>query len=384
MRAEKKQGAGKEPAIAPRQRSWREHLFLATLWVGAAAGAYFCGRYATLSRATAEPSTARPADQAPVPVPESPGRPVAQIYKTEMITWADLGDYLINRGGKERVKNLINKRIIEHAARQRGIVITEAEVDAALSAYAKDVGLQMKDLVAAILKRYGKSIYEWREDVIKPRLMLEKMCRAHVSVTREDIALAWEALYGEKVDCKMIMWPKDEYNAVLNKIWPEIRESEKEFDHYARLQASPSLAAVGGHIKPIGRNTTGNKHVEDVLFNLRPGEVSEVLDTPEGVVVFKCLGRVPTDKTVSFERERANLEKQVFDKKIAMEVGKMFQELSAEAQPVNFLEPTNYVKQAAEDIVNAGKNVQSGMPGNAVPVSSPRVPAAVSHSAGSH
>src|SRR5262249_13163998 len=152
-----------------------------------------------------------------------------------------------------------------------------------------------------ILKRYGKSEYEWKEDVIRPRLIMEKMCRARVAVTREDMTQAFEAKYGEKVDCKIIMWPKSEQKNVINQIWPRIRSSESEFDHCARLQASPSLAAVGGHIKPIGRHTTGDEKVETVAFRLQKDEVSEVLETTEGLVVVKCLGRVPQDTSRSLE-----------------------------------------------------------------------------------
>ena len=257
---------------------------------GRRGGAYFWGRYATQSKAIADPPARRNLDDTPVST-EYSGRVVAYIHGTIPITREDLGDYLIARGGKDRARNLINKRIIEHAAKAHGIEVTEAEVNAALTANAVQMGVQPKDFVNVILKRYGKSLFEWREDVVKPRLMLEKMCRSRVSVTREDIQKAYEAYFGEKVDCKMIMWSKEQLNFVRNKVWPEIRSSETAFDHYARSQESPSLAAVGGHIKPIGRHTMGDEHIEKVLFSLRPGEVSEILDTPEGIVVFKCIGR---------------------------------------------------------------------------------------------
>src|SRR5262249_23308366 len=163
----------------------------------------------------------------------------------------------------------INKRIIEHAARQKGVEVAAAEVQAALKADAAQLGVDVRTFAEQLLKRYQKSLYEWQEDVIRPRLMMEKMCRSRGTVTPEGLAKAYEAYYGEKVDCKIIMWPSAEKHIVLHKVWPQIRSSEQEFDHYARIQVSPSLAAAGGHVKPLGRNTTGDDNLEKVVFNLK-------------------------------------------------------------------------------------------------------------------
>ncbi len=336
------------PVTAPQPSAWRGRLLFGTVWLGLAAGAYFWGRSTSLPLATAEPAgRASTLENAP----GGTGRPIGYIYGTIPVTREQLGDYLIERGGKERSNNLINKLIIEHAARKNGIDVTEAEITGQLNANARELGIDTKDFINSLLKRYGKTLFEWREDVIKPRLMLEKMCRSRVSVTREDLAMAYEAMYGEKVDCRMIMWPHSEKKQVLDHIWPMIRNDEKEFDNAARLQASPSLAATGGHVKPIGRHTTGNPVLEQVIFSLKPGVVSEVIETPEGLVVVKVIGRIPPDTSKSFDQVRTSLEKMVFDKKVALEVGKMFQELRAQAKPVNFLDPRTNVKDSSQQML---------------------------------
>src|SRR5262249_45010415 len=162
-----------------------------------------------------------------------------------------------------------NKRIIEHAAKAKGLDVTDAEVNACFHNDALASGARnTKEFADVILKRYNKSAFEWREDVIKPRLILEKMSRSRVTVTREDLSNAFLAHYGEKIDCKMILFPKDEEKNVMNKIYPAVRDSDKEFDYYAKMQASPTLAAAGGHIKPIGRYTTGSESLENELFSL--------------------------------------------------------------------------------------------------------------------
>jgi hypothetical protein len=360
MREQKKSGQ-KQGTPVPRVAFWRRRLVVAALWLGVAAGAFCYGRFTSIPQASAEaPAPARAAQtKTPSYSSEYSGRIIAYIYGNIPVTREDLADYLIERGGKERAKSLINKKIIEYAARQHNIEITAAEIDIALDSEARSLGVQPRDFVNTILKRYNKSILEWKEDVIKPRLILEKLARPRVSVTREALAQAYEAYYGKKIDCRMIIWPKDELKIVKDQIWPLIRTSDKEFDHYARIQISPSLAAVGGHVKPIGRNTVGNLTVERTLFALRDGEVSEIQDTPEGLVVFKRIGEVAPDTSVNFEQARPQLEKEVFDKSVALEVGKVFHELYEAAKPQNFLEPSgNVAEEVKEHLIQTGTIIE--------------------------
>lgn len=325
--------------------SWSpRRLAVLVLWAGIAAGGYFCGRHESMPAVAAEPAIARAVAQS-TPPSELARHTLAYIYDSVPITREDLGEFLIARHGKDKLKQLINKRIIEQAAKSRGITVADAEVTATLNADALALNISTAQFVDTLLKRYNKTLFEWREDVIKPRLLLEKMSRARVSVTREDLAKAYEAYYGAKVQCQMIMWPKEEKNKVMHQIWPLIRDSEKEFDNAAKHQASASLASAGGHIKPVGRHTAGNDTLEAEMFKLKPGDVSTVIESEDGLVVVKCLKHIPPDTSASFEARRPALEREVFEKKVGIEVTKMFQELYAQAKPKNFLEPTAYDEQ---------------------------------------
>lgn len=324
------------------RRQWKK-LALVGVWLGVASAGYFWGRSDTVAQVNAAPSGKVPVQEVSATAPtvhRDPGRPVAYIHGNIAITREDLGEFLIARYGKDKINHLINRRIIEHAASAKGLDLTEAEVNAAIAVDAAQLNVSVKEFDRLILKRYQKTLFEWKEDVVKPRLLLEKLSKGRVTVTREDLAMAFEAYYGEKVQCKMIMWPRDQEKIVHNQIWPSIRNDEKEFDHQARIQPSPSLAATGGEVKPIGRNTIGDAKLEKVLFELRPGEVSPPLNHPEGIVVVKCLGRIPPDTSVNYDKVRPELEKEVFDKKVSMEVTRIFAELRAEAKPQNLMDAT--------------------------------------------
>ena len=190
-------------------------------------------------------------------------RPVAFLHGNETITREQLGEYLIARYGADKLPLLVNKLIIEEACKAKGIDVTPAEVEAS---FAQDIGsmgggITEKMFVDNILKQYKKSLFEWKEDVVRPKLLMTKLVRDRVKVAEEDIQAGYEAYYGEKVDCKIIYWPKNEKELAI-KIWGIIHDSkdvDAEFDNKAMMQANPRLAAERRPLdQPIGRHTTGD------------------------------------------------------------------------------------------------------------------------------
>src|SRR5438874_7651979 len=60
-------------------------------------------------------------------------RPVAYIYGNVPVTRADLAEFLIARGGYEKLELLVNKKIIETEAAKAGVSVTPQELEAALA-----------------------------------------------------------------------------------------------------------------------------------------------------------------------------------------------------------------------------------------------------------
>src|SRR5262249_21642953 len=149
----------------------------------------------------------------------------------------------------------------------------------------------------------------------------------------EDLKRGYEAYYGEKVKVQMILWPKEELH-VAKKKWDEIRKDAKAFNKAAREQAHPELARGNGIVQPFGRHTTGSAMLEKEAFdNLDVGEVSGLLETPEGFVVLKVLQRIPPQTDVKLADVQAKLEKEIIEKKVQAEVPILFAELKKQADP---------------------------------------------------
>ena len=262
---------------------------------------------------------------------------VAYIYNGIPITREELGEFLIARGGYQKLELLVNKRIIEIEAARRNFAVTPEEVQAALNENLRTLGISKEDFINKVLPHYGKTLYEWTEDVIKPRLLLTKMCRDRIKVSEEDLRRAFENKYGERRQAKIILWRAGELK-VAQKQWDEARRSDEDFDRIARMQADPNLAAACGLVAPIGRfawvDSEGKSDaVEKMLFSLKEGEISQLFQTPAGIMCIKCVKIIPPDSNVKLEQVREELEKDIFDKKLNAEIPKFFGELKEQAKP---------------------------------------------------
>ena len=293
-------------------------------------------------------------------------RPVAFLHGNEAVTREQLGEYLIARLGAEKLPLLINKIIIEEACREKGIEVTPAEIEASLADDLKGMGgITQADFVNRILKQYKKTLFEWKEDVIRPKLLLSKLVHDRIKVTDEDVQAAYNAYYGEKVSCRIIFWPKGEEQIARNQ-YASIRDNEDEFVRKATMQANSQLAANGGRLPPIGHRTIGNDAVEKAAFRLQPGQMSPVVDTPDGCVVIRCDKRIPPDTSVSLESKRAALYKDVFERKVQLEIPKAFAELRERANVNTLLtDPTKPGPSLAESTRQLLKGDQTNGPGKA-------------------
>jgi hypothetical protein len=73
--------------------------------------------------------------------------------------------------------------------------------------------------------------------------------------------------------------------------------------------------------------------VEKMLFSLKEGEISQLFQTPAGIMCIKCVKIIPPDSNVKLEQVREELEKDIFDKKLNAEIPKFFGELKEQAKP---------------------------------------------------
>src|SRR5262245_16422356 len=127
---------------------------------------------------------------APPPVAD-PKQPVATI-NGEPITREEYGEYLIRLHGADKLEAFVNRRIIERACEQKKITVTDAEIEEELDRDLKQLNVDRDQFVKNALKQFGKSMTEWKEDVLRPRLMMNKLIGATLKVTDDDLRKVYE------------------------------------------------------------------------------------------------------------------------------------------------------------------------------------------------
>ncbi|MFM8275144.1 MAG: peptidylprolyl isomerase, partial [Gemmata sp.] len=337
---------------------------------GAAAAGYAFGTTGDWAAAQPAPLPAGPGAPKAAPQPEPDRRVTAYVYGNVAVTREELGEFLIARGGHEKLELLVNKRIIEIEAQRRGVTVTDIEVRAALDDEMRGLGIARADFVKHVLPKYGKTLFEWVEDVVKPRLYLTKMCRDRIKITEEDLKRAFENRYGEHRQAKVICWSREDLRAA-QKQWDEARKGEAEFDAVARTQADPTLAAACGLVKPVGRySETADNTVEKVLFTLKVNEISQLFDTPSGIMCMKLVAVVPPKEGVQLDDKlKAVLTKELAEARLNLEIPKFFAELKAAAKPQLYLKgpPTAAeFREGVEQLINQAGGVPN-VPTPAVP-----------------
>jgi parvulin-like peptidyl-prolyl isomerase len=313
-----------------------------------------------LGQLGSDPLAAQPAGKGVVPAagtaPAGPAavagdkRVIAYIYGTTPITREEFGEYLIHQFGKGRVRLYVNRRIIEMAAAKRNIVVTPQEIDAIIDQDCGRLGMNKQQFIKVVLEqKYGKTIEEWREDVIKPRLILQAMCKGALKLEEEELKKVYENLYGEKVVCRIILWPKDQADQAFKR-YDTIRKSDDAFDDVARNQLHSDLAARGGQVDPIGRHSgPGTAKIEEIAFKLKDGQLSEVIDTGAGTLVIKRVKSIPARTDVTYESVRELLIKELTDRLMEQEVPKMFARINEEAKPLFIMAPKDETRKELED-----------------------------------
>src|SRR5262249_51260322 len=160
--------------------------------------------------------------------------------EADRVTREELGEFLIARYGAEKLNLLVNKRILLAACRERGVSCPEAELDEEVQKHLRRLNVDKDHFAKEVLKAQRLTFYEWREDVMRTKVLLDRLTRGRVKVTDDDLKQAYDSYYGEKVKCRIILWPKGQERAAF-LAYSRLASNEEEFRQLAKTQASPTL-----------------------------------------------------------------------------------------------------------------------------------------------
>ena len=269
---------------------------------------------------------------------------VAALLNGREISIRELAEICIQKHGTGVLNDMINRLLVEQAARREGIVITEQDIDSDIREMA---GKHLPFLpngapnVELWLRRAteetGLSIPMYRKNVVVPVLSLKRLTRPHVQVTEEDVQRSFEANFGQKVHCLAIFFRAQDKRRA-QEVWQRAnrhRTEENFGDLAAEFSFDPDSRLGRGVIPPIARHT-GQPLLEREAFSLKPGELSQIIQIDDLLIILFCTGYADP-LPVRVEEVRVDLVADIFEKKQQAIIARYFERLLEQAVLTNHL-----------------------------------------------
>lgn len=197
-------------------------------------------------------------------IPTNPSDPVA-VINGQVITRSQLADECVARKGEEILETLVARVLIDQALRQKKLEVTPTEVNDEIESVARRMGgISRQAWLRTLEKERGISPIQYARDIIYPTLALQKLSASKVQVTPKEIDEAYEAQYGDKLRCRLIMVDK---LRAAQEVWAEIKRNPGGFEKIA-MERSIDLntKSLGGVMpEPIVRHAFP-RTVSDAAF----------------------------------------------------------------------------------------------------------------------
>ena len=197
-------------------------------------------------------------------IPANPTDAIATI-NGEAITRQQLADECVARKGEEILETLVARRLIEQGLKAKKQEVTGAEIDQEIDNVAMRVaGIGREAWLRTLAKERGISPVQYARDIIYPALALRKLAADKVQVTEKDLKNSFDAQYGEKLRCRIIMVDK---LRTAQDIWEELRKNPGGFEKLAQERSMDTGSrSLGGLLaEPITRHAYP-QNVSDAAF----------------------------------------------------------------------------------------------------------------------
>ena len=318
------------------------------------------GRKAPLSRTARTPArttqTATTRSANAQPTTQSRVGNVAATVNSQTITRQQLANECLRRYGPEVLEELINKHVLLQACQQRNLVITEKQVDDAITRFAARFGLPTSQWLNVMKERRNMTPDQYRRDVIWPMLALKALAADRVVVTPQDLQRALDAEFGPKVKARVItVGSKNK----ASRVHQQVTAKPEDFGRLARqFSDDPSGSSQG--VIPAIRKHVGNPDLERVAFSLRENEISPVFQVGDKFVILICDQHIPRSSVFTnaqiLATEKARLRDQIAEDKLRVAASDVYKQLQNEANVVNLLKKP----QLQQQFPGIAANINSG------------------------
>jgi len=256
---------------------------------------------------------------------------VAAMVNGKAIPREILMQGLLRRFGLALLVDLTTMELVEQAAEKRHIKLSEKELDEFIKSQAAKVGGE--EIFARGLAQQGIPMEDHRR-MTRTRLLVRKIVEkeAPPEVTEDELKRAFRSTYGAKSVAQVIfVRKKEKAQEVFEKA-----KAGADFSLLAQKECEDrNLATAGGLLPPFPRGflteVFGSRDLEEALSYLKPGEVSEPVQTENGFFIIKLLERQPA-QDVKFSDVRDALKRNIAEMKLQRNISDFLENLRRNAE----------------------------------------------------
>ena len=262
---------------------------------------------------------------------------VAAAINGQKISLAHLAEECIARHGVEVLEAEINYTLLQQALKRAGKSVTKQELEAEVDRVAKMYNKTRKEWIEAITEQEKMSVSAYIRDAVWPSVALKALVKNNVKVTEEDIEKGFEANFGAGVNVLAIV-VGDQRTA--NEVWQMARDNKTEnyFGHLAsQYSIEPVSRANMGEVPPV-RRYSGQKVVEDEAFKLSAKDpLSGIVAIGDRYIIMYYVGEMKPVVAQIDSDIRAELQREIHEKKLRLEMAKEYDTLKQTAKIDNYL-----------------------------------------------
>ncbi len=208
---------------------------------------------------------------------------------------------------KEFLDELIDEKIMLRRAADAGIRVSDADLQKKID----EIGRDYRGRAFPELFKDKEAYRNWREQ-LRRRLVLEKLIVAEVNagiaVNDDEARVCFRNRPAQPEDSvrvsQIVLADRQAAAAVYKRL-----KNGEDFAALARQTSTGPEGARGGDLGSFARGVLPEQF-DRVLFSLKPGEVSEVVETPYGYHIFKVTARI-RNKMETFEAVREKIKAQI-------------------------------------------------------------------------
>ena len=277
-----------------------------------------------VSASTASPKGAPPVEQKD---------PIVALVNGQSIMRAEVVKECLRVHGEEVLESMVNRRLIGKHCKDNGISVTKKEIDDEIDRIARNFRLPADEYLRTLENERGIRPSQYGMDVIWPTLALRKLAAPRLTVSPQELADAYESQFGPAVKARLIVLDTEKD---AKRVWALAKAKPEEFGALAgRESKDVNSASSNGLIQPIRRHL-GDPKVEEIAFQLQPGEISPIIPIANQFAILKCDGHM---EAVQVDRKRfdALMTEKIKDRKLRTAASDTFNAMQKGAKVDNVM-----------------------------------------------